>query len=145
MPISEASTLLLKIAAVVPLLALTACAAISQGDVTYDGKPCNVLCQRWLGLPGSSQEMAVPAPAVSPPRRSKTVGLRKRYDDSRIPANDRHSSEEDKPIMPARFAPLAAPASPDPVPRTPSALAHRWGVQIPGSSPVLRDSGFASP
>ncbi len=47
-----------RVAALTSLLMLTACAAISEGEITHDGQPCNVLCQRWMGIERPLQSSA---------------------------------------------------------------------------------------
>ncbi len=120
------------------ILPLTACAAISDGSITYDRKPCNVLCQRWMGVENRPQSPFMPLP-LQPPVVKKRLVIRPQasveYQPSRrnrpLPAGS--SPPSDRPLfMPAtessNFAQAPATTSPPP---------NRWGMQLPGSSEAL--------
>ena len=120
------------------LLPLTACAAISDGSITYDGRPCNFLCQRWMGVESLPQNPSMPLPPQLPVVRTRLV--------ARPHASVEHQpSRRNRPLpaesFPPSDRPLIMPATEElnsaQAPATTSAPSSRWGVQLPGSSEAL--------
>lgn len=144
MPVSDRPPSLARLTSLLPLLALTGCAAISQDVVTVDGKPCNAFCQGWMGLPRSGHDVAVPTSPVPPVRRPKAVLLRRRgnrralSDDGDDPA--KKGRDETTKVLPS-----IEPAKAVQPPSLPVAPINRWGMQIPGSALTPSDAGFVQP
>lgn len=122
-------------ASLLPALAIMGCAAVSDREVMSDGKPCNALCQRWMGVgrPAPGVRVAVDGPL--PPARIvpavAAASAARRRPVARIPR--RAPTRPDRPEgRPATAPPEAAsPASPTPTPP------DGWTRRLPGSAETL--------
>ncbi len=128
----------MKGAGLLVMLPLSACAAISDGNITYKGVACNVVCQRWMGVESRSQDpsrlLLTQSPVVV-----KRLATRQRTSAETQPSRHRQSTSIEASPPPDR--PLIVPTmvSSDPA-RRPATIAltpSRWGTQLPGSAETL--------
>ncbi len=120
------------------LLPLTACAAISDGSITYDGRPCNILCQRWMDVEGLPQSPSMPLPPQLPVVTKRPVirpHARIEYQPSRRnrPLSAESPPPSDRPLV----VPATALSNSAQAPAITSPPSSRWGMQLPGSSEAL--------
>ena len=126
-------------AGLLSLLMITGCAAVTEGEIMHDGQPCNVLCQRWMGIENPPQNST---PTSTPIVQDEKLSIR-----SPTPSVD-----EPRPKHVHRVAADASPASrrssviPAVVPSSAALtlnVAPRplsgWGTHLPGSPQTLSD------
>ncbi len=115
--------------------ALSGCAALSDRVTMRDGKPCNALCQRWMGLGEPPSKVLkrigpVPKSATTPVDAAHETVHAHRLRRGILPLREATSARE-----PLRSVAMR-PASDQPL-RDPTVSQNAWGRPVPGSVPAL--------
>lgn len=126
-----------RVTRLLPLLGFAGCAAVSDREITYDGRPCNVLCQRWMGVGRQAPSVLTPAvPSTKddrPPVAAHQGGVREHRP---------RLVERSAPHIPTthnrpRIMPVAAPPDLGSPPMPTASPTSGWNRPLPGSSETL--------
>ena len=138
-PMSVASLLQpsVRVARLLPLLASTGCSVVPDREIAYDGRPCNVWCQRWMGVGPETPSVLAPVPPsiqdVRPRAGAHQAG---------VGGHGRRLVERSAPHTPAthgrsRIVPGASPPEPNLVAIPTATPPNALNRQLPGSSETL--------
>ena len=126
-----------RAASLLPLLAITGCAVVSDREITYDGRPCNILCQRWMGLGPEAPSVLAPAAPSPKDDRPRVAAHQAGVREHRPRLVERSASRIHTTPARPRVMPVAAPFDPGSPPVLTATPTSGWNRPLPGSSETL--------